>query len=673
MRLRASILCAFVAASAFGSVAACGSGGDDGSGAAPVPPPPASGPTFFKDVEPIVSVSCAGCHTRTGIGGFAIDADTAPTLAQTMSEKVSAREMPPWPPGPLGLPLANARVLTEAQIATIVTWAKAGAPLGDPKDHQDLAPRITFAPGRPADLRVMMAGANVYAPKLDHVAADEVRCFVLDLPPGTPSGWVTALNWVPGTPGGIHHIGGIAVDPASAKVARSMYGKDGRPGYECAGGFGNGVKGQAGFGAGGAGKDTGTILPKGTGIFVPAGSSIVVTVHYVLKNLGASDASGVELWFARPEEKNGLRPLTEHKLNAPSELPCPTGVSADPSDRCSRAYGLARVKSVTPEQSKAVNDFLFSSCKKNLQAYYDALKFSPAPQAKFLVPTDCEGESPYDGVMHVLHNHMHTRGASTRLEQQQADGSWKILLDIPNWRWTWEGAYLLEQGVPVKVGQKLRVSCVFDNGIDKQWSAATGEPGHDRPATPPLSPPEYVVAGPERGSDMCTTFITLARPAYRAQTWSSICTGAQAVYDDLCTDGLATMGSQPCEGKNEENAVQLVRLPELAARFFYCAPKGPSASVGGGCDLLNNCLLACGATKGVSGGISSECVADCKANVYAYKPAQPALAASPLGAHRFDFVYSCAQAACAGATTYQAYLECEKASCTDVLQWCYQP
>jgi hypothetical protein len=347
-------------------------------------------------------------------------------------------------------------------------------------------------------------------------------------------------------------------------------------------------------------------------------------------------------------------------------------VSSDPNDRCSREYGIKSVASVPPEKTRATVDYLLARCKTSLSSYQGKLPFSSSPQEHFAIPTECEGDSPFDGTIHVVQSHLHTRGASARVETQNDDGSWRIVLDIPRWRWTWEAAYLLEQGVSVKRGQKIRVSCTFDNGTANQWSEATGEPGHDRPAMPPLVPPAYVVAGPERGADMCSAFLTIAPAPHKGASYASICHEAQARYDDLCQDGYLRLVDGPCDGQNEERSVTLLKATESAAQFFFCGPKDPASVVGGTCGKAFTCSLSCKAASPPEGGVPSACSPTCKSNVNTFDPGQPALAASRRGAFHYDHLLACAEAACGNETTWQSYFECTKVACTDLVQWCYR-
>jgi hypothetical protein len=55
---------------------------------------------------------------------------------KAIRERVVTRNMPPWHlDKTVGIQcFANDRSLSDQQIATVVRWADAGAPMGDPKD-----------------------------------------------------------------------------------------------------------------------------------------------------------------------------------------------------------------------------------------------------------------------------------------------------------------------------------------------------------------------------------------------------------------------------------------------------------------------------------------------------------------------------------------------------------
>src|SRR5437868_5509738 len=96
---------------ALAALAACSSGESN------------SGPTFYRHVEPLLQRSCDGCHVEGGIAPFALDGyDAAKAHLHEIVEQVSSRTMPPWPPGPAGVPLLHSRALADGDIDTIVAW-----------------------------------------------------------------------------------------------------------------------------------------------------------------------------------------------------------------------------------------------------------------------------------------------------------------------------------------------------------------------------------------------------------------------------------------------------------------------------------------------------------------------------------------------------------------------
>src|SRR5262245_35840887 len=95
----------------------------------------AAGPTFTKDVAPILYNSCVSCHRPGEIAPMSLVSytDVRP-WAKAIRTKVAGREMPPWGADPRFGKFRDDRSLTDAQIETIVKWVDAGAPKGDDGD-----------------------------------------------------------------------------------------------------------------------------------------------------------------------------------------------------------------------------------------------------------------------------------------------------------------------------------------------------------------------------------------------------------------------------------------------------------------------------------------------------------------------------------------------------------
>src|SRR5947209_569401 len=93
--------------------------------------------TFTKDVAPILQERCQICHRA---GTFApmslVTYEQTRPWARSIKQKVAAREMPPWfIEKNVGVQhFSNDVSLTDTEIAAIVKWVDAGAPLGNPAD-----------------------------------------------------------------------------------------------------------------------------------------------------------------------------------------------------------------------------------------------------------------------------------------------------------------------------------------------------------------------------------------------------------------------------------------------------------------------------------------------------------------------------------------------------------
>src|SRR4051795_10858150 len=92
------------------------------------------GPTFSKDVAPILYDNCVACHRAGEVAPFTLTSyDDARKRAKTIAKVTEQRFMPPWKPQPGHGEFVGARRLKDDQVKTLQAWAEAGAPEGDPK------------------------------------------------------------------------------------------------------------------------------------------------------------------------------------------------------------------------------------------------------------------------------------------------------------------------------------------------------------------------------------------------------------------------------------------------------------------------------------------------------------------------------------------------------------
>ena len=93
------------------------------------------GPTFYKDVRPVLERHCQTCHRPGEIAPMLLlTYQQVRPYARAIRENVLQRKMPPWFADPAIGRFANDPSLTAAEIDTIARWADDGAPAGNPSD-----------------------------------------------------------------------------------------------------------------------------------------------------------------------------------------------------------------------------------------------------------------------------------------------------------------------------------------------------------------------------------------------------------------------------------------------------------------------------------------------------------------------------------------------------------
>jgi tetratricopeptide (TPR) repeat protein/mono/diheme cytochrome c family protein len=160
-----------------------------------------TGPTYTRDVAPILFKNCATCHRPGEMAPFSLltYAD-ARSHARQIADVTAKRFMPPWLPEPGIADYQGMRRLTDDEIATLANWAKRGAPEGD---AADLPPKPEWKEGwqlGEPDLVLQFPEAYV----LQAEGLDVFRNFVLPVPvEGTR--YVRAIEFRPGNPRVVHH------------------------------------------------------------------------------------------------------------------------------------------------------------------------------------------------------------------------------------------------------------------------------------------------------------------------------------------------------------------------------------------------------------------------------------------------------------------------------------
>ncbi len=276
---------------------------------------------------------------------------------------------------------------------------------------------------------------------------DLYHCALLD-PKVTTDQMITSTTFTPGTPFEVHHAVMYWVPPSQAGAARKLDG--GGRGWTCFGGPGIGGVGTiADLGAtswlSGWGPGHGTDKePAGTGMPLPAGSLIVMQIHYNLLAGHKPDRSKLVLQTV-PAAGSGLLPLKIDLYPTAIDVPCPTGVTGK---LCSRAASLADIGKRFGKNAVTFDNILEDVCHRGTPVASDT--------------TSCTWPVASTAYIWRITPHMHLLGVSFRVTLDPGTANQKVLLNVPIYNFHYQRAYDMSSPVQVGPGDRIQVSCTFN-------------------------------------------------------------------------------------------------------------------------------------------------------------------------------------------------------------------
>ena len=358
--------------------------------------------TFYKDVLPILQQHCQVCHRAGEIGPMPLlTFQQARPWAKSVREAVTLRRMPPWFADPHFGKFANDPTLSEAEIATIQTWVDTGAhegaaadappPVDWPKNGIIASPDFVTGMKQPF---VIKANATV-----------DYQYVVLQ--PGFPvDRWVSTVEIRPSDRSVVHHavlyvrepgsdwLRGVepgvmyspGVDGESARRAASMTKADilaiytpGAPVMQC---------------------------PPGMAKKIPAGSDLVLQMHYTSKKTAANDQTEIRMLYAKESPKSRVLTLQMSQY----DLRIPAGA-------------------------------------RNYRA-------------------TVSGTVPNDALLLSMFPHMHLRGSGFEYQVLGTRGRVDTLLKVDNYDFYWQLTYKLAMPRLLPAGTTLLFTGYFDNSAN---------------------------------------------------------------------------------------------------------------------------------------------------------------------------------------------------------------
>jgi hypothetical protein len=267
---------------------------------------------------------------------------------------------------------------------------------------------------------------------------DDYHCFLID-PALTQARDLIGFDVQPGQRQAVHHVLLYAIPAARAAAARAKDTAEPGVGWTCFGGTGVADAATVGGWVPGSGASA---FPPPTGIRIAAGTQIVMQIHYnLLLQRDVTDRTRADLFF-----------------------------SATPVAKPAAILAVANTSFRIPAGTKEMT----VTQDLNVQA-----------------PSALWGVVP----------HMHVHGRKLKVELVRASGAVDCAVDIPRWDFHWQQFYYYQQPMVALPGDKVRLSCTYDNSRESQ------------PIVGGVPLPTMDLTWGERTTDeMCLNYLYVATP-----------------------------------------------------------------------------------------------------------------------------------------------------------------
>jgi hypothetical protein len=358
-----------------------------------------SGPTFYRDVQPILQKHCQSCHRAGEIGPMPlVSYEQVRPLARVLADSVASRRMPPWFADPRVGHFQNDPSLSAAEIHSIQAWAAAGTPAGD--IHDALAP-----PKRANGWNIPAPDVVVQMPKPVSIPAGGDVDYTYEIVPTgfTEGRWVSMSEIRPTSRENVHHAVVYVRPPDSEWLRHAPVGRpftaadmtDEQDRHDT-----HTTKADILLVyAPGSSPDS---WPAGMAKYIPAGSDLVFQMHYTTHGRATTDQTKIGLVFAK--QPPAKRVLTLQLTNSDFVIP--------------------------PE----VDDYR----------------------------VEVHGTMPNDAVLLSFFPHMHLRGKRFEYNILHSDGTSECLLRV-NYNFYWQLSYRLAEPRVLDAGTTLQAVAWFDN------------------------------------------------------------------------------------------------------------------------------------------------------------------------------------------------------------------
>lgn len=357
------------------------------------------------------------------------------------------------------------------------------SPPASEDSHDTSGPPAKPLPLRAGERRVTMTMPAAYTPASPTGAGtDDYRCFLLD-PELARDSYLTGTHVLPGNPDVVHHVILFRITPEQVGDAELVDQQTPGEGWTCFGGTGlasdfsnvDDANWLAAWAPGGQER----MVKKGFGVDLPAGSRIVMQVHYNLLAGAEPDTSSTQLRITA--KRPGVTELHTFLMPAPVEMPCRPG--RDSSPLCDREAAIADERArIGPEGGWTAN------------ALHILCNTVPTPSDV----TTCTRTLNRGMTIYGVAGHMHLLGRHITMTTDAGTPRERTILDIKPWDFDNQGSTPIEP-VRLAAGDTVTVTCEH-----KQWL-------RDRlPAFETQREDKYVIWGEGTTDEMCLGMLSVS-------------------------------------------------------------------------------------------------------------------------------------------------------------------
>ncbi|MET0285467.1 MAG: hypothetical protein ABW352_13385 [Polyangiales bacterium] len=449
--------------------------------------PSDEGPSWHRDVAPLLAERCGACHQEGGVAPFSVATyEGAKPFAKTMASAVERGTMPPFlaqegPACETALPWARDPRLSREEQALLRTWAEHGAPEGEASGA---------VPGLPTPGGLAREDLAVTLPREVVVeGSDDMHlCMVLD-PRLDQDRYVLGTLTTPGNRKVVHHAKTMMLKPTSTAglfgigatplakpdfIAQVEQYTGARLGeiYECKTGEKLAAVPQEVLDVWAPGGGP-RMAPNNAATFMPRDSLVLLNVHYhpiAQREVDATTSVRFQFADAKPSHVAQMVEIGGFQTDSPLAQ---GRLVAQPGE-------LSAAFKVPAGASAHVEEMQFTWTAGNVRVY-------------------------------SLFPHMHYVGSDMHVSLQRLAGE-QCLIHTPRWDFNWQLVYdyagSLEQLPELRTTDVIRVRCTYDNSMG---NAALRRELDLRG----LDAPEDVFYGEDSNKEMCIAFLGVTYPNFR--------------------------------------------------------------------------------------------------------------------------------------------------------------